>query len=286
MDSERGNWYLLTAIVLGFAIGLFYAWVIAPAEMTETHPQTLRADYKDVYRALIAYSFQATGDLERARARLELLQDENSAQLLAAQAQQILAEGGDYREARAMANLSASLLSGKPAAFQEPLPTDDPTLTAAPTLTATPFRTATQPSGENEQQTTPPATPTPGSQGSATPTATPPPPFVLKEDKSICDPSLASALIQVYALDASGEGIPGVEVVITWRDGDQERFYTGLKPEFGPGYGDFVMTPGETYTLTIPGSSVRVTGIRAEECFPEQGPAYWGSWQVIITYQD
>lgn len=283
MESGRGHWYLLTAIILGFGMGLFYAWVISPVQMKETHPYTLRPDYKDIYRALVAFSYQATGDLTRAQARLDLLRDDDPAQVLAGEAQQILAEGGDYREARALANLSASLLSGQPVNTRTSVPTEASNRTPAvpspepPDLTVTPGEETLTP----EPTTSATVTRTP--QFTATATATQAPPFVLKEEKAICDPSLTTSLIQVYALDASGEGVPGVEVVITWEE-DQERFFTGLKPEFGVGYGDFEMSQGVTYTLTVPGTSVRVTGIEVQECETDEDTTYWGSWQVILTH--
>ena len=41
-------------------------------------------------------------------------------------------------------------------------------------------------------------------------------------------------------------------------DGGEERFYTGLKPEIGLGYGDFMLGPGITYTLHISGGGQAV----------------------------
>ena len=34
---------------------------------------------------------------------------------------------------------------------------------------------------------------------------------------------------------------PSVELVVTWDEGE-DHFFTGLQPELGLGYGDFLMT--------------------------------------------
>ena len=79
MREERGSWYLLTGLVIGIVLGLLYAWVVSPIEYVDTSPNTLRSDYQDTYRLNIALAYQATGDLARAQARLNLLGDEDSA---------------------------------------------------------------------------------------------------------------------------------------------------------------------------------------------------------------
>jgi len=290
MNSDRGNWYLLTAIILGMGLGLIYSWVISPTVLKETHPHILRSDYKDVYRSLIASAFQANGDLPRARARLALLKDEDAAYVLAAQAQWILAEGGDYEKARALANLSAALL-GNVQAADSPTPSAiPPILTSTPppplTFTATPI-----PLGSTIVTTTPGenfATSTFAPIPTFTPTATATPilPFILQDHNAICDPMLTTPLIQIYAIDREGEGIPGVEVLVTWGDNEQESFFTGLKPEFGLGYTDFEMTPGVEYTVEFLNSGLKVPGIEVQECSGEQGEEYGGSWQIFVTHPD
>ena len=79
MNEERGSWYLLTAVILGIALGLWYSWVGSPAEYVDTAPDSLRTDFKDVYRVTIASAYAATGDIARAKARLALLGDDDPA---------------------------------------------------------------------------------------------------------------------------------------------------------------------------------------------------------------
>ncbi len=89
--EDRGPWYLLTGLVLGAFLGLMYAWLVQPTQYTDTKPASLRADFKDRYRALIASAYMSNGDLVRAKARLELLQDADLYRMLSEQAQRTLA---------------------------------------------------------------------------------------------------------------------------------------------------------------------------------------------------
>ncbi len=57
-------------------------------------------------------------------------------------------------------------------------------------------------------------------------------------------------LIQVLVYDAAEQGVPSVEVVVTW-EGGENHFFTGLKPEMGLGYADFRMAADTVYTLRL-----------------------------------
>ena len=35
-DEERGHWYLLTGLILGFVLGLLYAWLVQPVKFVDT----------------------------------------------------------------------------------------------------------------------------------------------------------------------------------------------------------------------------------------------------------
>src|SRR5512146_689064 len=108
-EDNRGPWYLLTGLVLGLAIGLLISWVLAPTKYVDTAPFSLRSDYKDGYRSLIAAAYQSDGDLGRARSRLDLLQDGDPLQALVAQAQRSVAAGQPADDSRALAILAAAL---------------------------------------------------------------------------------------------------------------------------------------------------------------------------------
>ena len=68
-------WEVIPVLAVGIGLGLLYAWMIAPVRYINTMPDTLRSDFKDQYRILIAASYSATHDLTRAKSRLELLGD-------------------------------------------------------------------------------------------------------------------------------------------------------------------------------------------------------------------
>jgi hypothetical protein len=292
MREERGPWYLLTGLVIGAIIGLVYAWRVAPVKYVDTSPATLRQDFKEQYRALIASAYSADGDLARAQARLNLLKDPNSAQTVAIQAQQALAGGRPVAEAHALGLLAVALSQNDKStasALESSLPT---TTTPAPTESETPFPVTATPT-----ITRPTVTPSPMAVISATlpateavitlPTIPPTPtsgaPYVLSgEPKQVCDATLKRPLIMVEAKDAAGQPVPGVEVIVTW-SGGEDHFFTGLKPEHGPGYGDYVMTQDVTYTVHVADGGQPVPGLKTSQCQGSGGSQFLGSWSLVFV---
>jgi len=123
-EDERGNWYLVTGLILGILLGVIYSKWIQPVQYTDTSPASLLAESKEDYRILVAAAYEANGDLVRAKARLGLLKDENSYRAVAEQAQNMLADGGSAEEARALGILAVAL--------GEELPTVEPIQTLVP----------------------------------------------------------------------------------------------------------------------------------------------------------
>jgi hypothetical protein len=278
MDQNRGNWYLLTALILGLILGVVYSWVISPVSQVDTHPSLLRTDYKDIYRSLISRAYQSNNNLPRAEARLELMGDDEPALALAAQAQRFLAEGGDNKMAIILANLSAAIQNAELA--NNPIP---PTVTAAPDPEITP--TASTETGENGGNSPEvPAVTIEHQDWTPTPAPTESPPFILQDSSPICDPTLGESLIQVIATNGAGDGIPGVAIQIALGNDPNEVFYTGLKPELGLGYADFSAEPGLTYQVEIPDSGLIVSEIEVPTCQTESEESYWGSWEIYITH--
>lgn len=282
IEARRPPWYLVTGLVIGIGLGLWVAWVLAPVEVVDTHPITLREEFKGEYRKLIAAAYVADGDLGRARARLALLGDPDPARTLASQAQVTLAEGGSQDEARNLGLLAAALA-------EETAPEETPQATNNPgdeeggvdPITTTPTPDTTEgPSPSGTPTRRPIQTPTPLPTRTATPT--PGAAFLVQDWAPICEESLTRPLIQVYAIDAAGQPVPGVEAVVTWVGG-ADHFFTGLKPEFGLGYADFEMTLGETYTLQLTDGGEPLTGLATQDCEGEQGERYWGSWRVTFV---
>jgi len=122
-SKKRPPWFIITGIILGLLLGLAYAWWINPIILENAHPSSLEADEKETYRAIIAQAYMATGNLERAKQRLELLNDRDITYTLGAQAQRALADGeGD--QAYALALLASALqLNEIPTATLESIPT-------------------------------------------------------------------------------------------------------------------------------------------------------------------
>jgi hypothetical protein len=120
-EERRGPWYLITGIILGVALGLVYAWLVSPIAYVDTPPVSLRADYKDQYRTLIALAYASNGDLGRARARLALLGDPDPGPLVASQATRAAAQNHPLSEIQALALLAEAL--GSPVELLASTPT-------------------------------------------------------------------------------------------------------------------------------------------------------------------
>ena len=271
--ERRGSWYLLTGAVLGVAMGLFYSWVISPVKYVDAPPYALRADYKEEYRALVAAAFMYSNDLLRAQDRLKELKDDNPAQSIAMQAQRALADGRPEAEVRALGLLATALA-------QNSIP-------SAPTPVI-PIQSTSNPAAAQQENS-----PSIAVLPTAVPSATSPPlstaisnpisgtPFILQDSKLVCNIDQPDPLIQVEVLDADGQPIPGVELVVTWEEGE-DHFFTGLQPELGVGYGDFLMTPNVVYNVHLADGSQEASDLTASECVAEDGSRYWGSWMLTF----
>lgn len=302
MSEARGHWYLLTGLLIGLALGIYYAWELSPLEYVDTPPSSLRADFKDEYRYLIAASYRATGNLDRARARLSLLGDPDPVIALGEQAQRMLAASAPAGAIRLVADLAEALLNPALASSSEsliqplptesaaqpvlpadtPLPTDatspfEPILAPTETPSPSPTLTPTATPGRGTRTATPTRTPrnsptpipTATVRPSLTPTATPGLPFQLTDQSTFCD-AARPGLLQVILENAAGNPASGIELTVTWLGGE-ETFYTGLKPELGFGYADFAMTPGIEYALSLSGGVTRITGLQTSPCNADSG---------------
>ncbi len=283
MSGPRAFLLPIVGLLLGFAAGLLFSWGVSPVRYVDASPASLRADFKDQYRGLIAAAFQVDGDRGRAAVRLALLGDADPAGALAAQAQRSLAEGVPEAQARALANLAASLSGGAPAVTDTPAPQGAVTVTESPvplpTSTSAPGSVAS-PGASPTGGSVSPAPSTPLPTRTATPTAGPP--FALEKKSQVCDATLGAPLLQVEVRDAAGHPVPGVQVNVTW-EGGEDDFFTGLKPEIDAGYGDFSMTPGVAYTLRLGDGGQTVGDLASMDCSASDGSSFAGGWMLVFT---
>lgn len=271
MNERRGSLYLLTGLVLGLAIGLVYSLVIQPVQYTDLSPALLSPADKDQYRALIAVAYLANRDLVRARARLALLKDDDPYGALAAQAQRWLAEGKPAEEARALGLLAADLAQAQ-ATLLAPTVATAASFNQPPVSTALPSPSLVATLPPAETLSAPSAT-----LASPQPTSPPQKPFILRKRETVCDPALGKGLIIVYVWDAEGNELPGIEIIVNW-EGGENRFFTGLKPEFGLGYADFTMQEGIVYSVRIASGGEPVFNLSAPTCTAANGETFLGVW--------
>lgn len=288
---KRFPWDFLLALLAGLGLGLAYAWTISPLRLTDSEPSVLRADFKDQFRSVIAASYAATGNLPRAQARLSLLGDPDPIEALNAQAQRTISSG-DFAGADQLAALASGLENGTnqpPQVFitstleaSKPLNVEATvTLLPSPEV-APPELTGTPEIFETQIVETQPVlnTPTPR------PTRTPPPtqgaPFRLIGQDTVCDPNLPERLLQVIVFNSSRRQLPGIRIVITWDTGGEE-FFTGLKPELGNGYADFVMFPDTSHAVQLALGSDIATDLVPPACRAPNGETYLGGYK--LTFQ-
>jgi hypothetical protein len=285
MTIKRFPWILLLAIAVGFGLGLAYAWVLSPVQYVDAEPNILRADFKDHFRSAIAAAYASTADLERARARLALLDDPEPSQALSAQAQRMLA-AEESSEAIQQVALLASALQGQ-VAFSSPTtissaPTNISELSIQPASTGTVIVETPEPTMTGEPTATPIPLQTPTPRPSRTPTPTLGAPYQLVGQDTICESELAEGLLQIVVTDTRRQQIPGVEIIITW-NGGEEHIYTGLKPELGHGYADFLMAPDVIYSVRMADGGTPASEVSAPTCTAIGGSTYFGGQR--ITFQ-
>jgi hypothetical protein len=132
-----------------------------------------------------------------------------------------------------------------------------------------------------------PAIPSPSPTGILTSTVPPPTAtpsfFVLISQEIICDPESAPGFTRIQIQDNMGLPLAGVEVRVTSENG-QQHVFSGLKPELGDGYADFILSPGITYSLKVIPSNQVIDGIQIPECRSERGQMYGGGYTLFFGH--
>jgi hypothetical protein len=118
------------------------------------------------------------------------------------------------------------------------------------------------------------------------PTYTPIPaqgaPYTLVQQEPVCDPNLHPGLLQITLLDARRRQVSGIEIIVTWADGE-DRFFTGFKPELGNGYADFIMQSETIYSIRVVKGGALVANISTPPCTDPNGVNYIGG--LLLTFQ-
>lgn len=294
MNDRRGSWYLLTGLLLGIGIGIGIAWGMPQAQPIDTSPASLRYDFKDEYRYLIAAAYTVSGDLGRAQARLATLNEPDPLRSLGEQAQRMLAQNVSMERVRILANLSEAIQS-QPQAIPSPeggadFPSpvtplnntpEPPTATLAPEPLEAAADSRFTPTPSDTPFPTLPPLPTATLRPTQTATPTPGAPFMLVSQSTDCNPS-QPGLLQVKLQNVLGQPAPGQELVITWFGGE-EHFFTGFKNEISPGYADFTLTSGIEYALSLSDGRTRITGLTAPACTDQDGKPYPGS--ILLEFR-
>lgn len=257
---------LLIGLVIGLAGSLYYAWLVDPADTQTAAPADLRTDFKEDYILMVSQAYAADGDWALAQARLNQLEDPELTNTVIAQLERYLRRGEAADVVRNLAELAKQLgAEGRALALFAPTPAMSATptaegtpavVTATPTLLPTPTASL-EPQASATPTNTPPPTPT------ASPTAVPN--YRLLSQQQFCQSYFDEPHIEVVVVDALLQEVPGVEIEVNWENGT-DHFFTGFKPEDGPGYADFKMEADVSYTLTVVGGSLPIGGLRTEPC--------------------
>lgn len=272
---------LLIGLIVGLAGSLYYAWLINPADTQTATAADLRVDYKEDYILMVSQAYAADGDWALALARLNQLDDPQLTQTVVQQLESYLRRGEPADVVRNLAELAKQLgAEGGALALFAPTPAVSATPTpegAAAVVTATPTLLPTPTTGL-EPSNTPPPTNTSVPLPTISPTAVPN--YRLLGQQQLCQPYFDKPHIEIVVVDALLQEIPGVEIMVSWAEGE-DHFFTGFKPQDGPGYADFTMEEGVSYSVSIVDGSLPVGGLSAERCPNDSG---WQGW--LLRFQN
>ncbi len=277
MQYERRKFpwvWVVLGLLLGAAGGLYYAWYLDPVDLVNVAPHQLNTEARSEYIDLVAEAYLGDQNLNAARRRLEWAGITDPGPVIAARADLLYETGGAGRTIEALAALASALGEAPQAAEVFP-----------PTLAVRPSNGTATPTFEFVPSPTPSPAPT------SVPTSAPAPPtptvviipdsaFDLVSLTTTC-PEVDGGRLDVYVTDEFGTGIPGVRIEVAGED-SRDQFYTGLQREIDPGYADFTMDPGQTYTVILAGLSEPVLGIDSGTCQADSGAFSRPNYQLIF----
>lgn len=77
MSSRRGFWFVIV-ILVGFGVGLYFAWMVYPIHIVDSTYHDLRQDYKTDYVLMVAEVYQKDRRRFDAIIRLDRLEEEST----------------------------------------------------------------------------------------------------------------------------------------------------------------------------------------------------------------
>lgn len=289
--------FVVVGIAIGLGLGLLITWQVWPVEYYDTDPVDLRNEHKDDYVVMIAAAYAQDRDLGTASLRLGELGLEDTKQTVLGLFQRY-GEAGYGEETRSLALLAydlgvtdVSLLPyiEQPTATLEPTPTEQ--VEPPPTVTPTeappePSPTPTEPPAEpTATAATPPPTATPSATATPEDTPTPLPAgdfdYQLVERSDLgCSSERDGDYILVYVRDENDRGLGGVQILVTGPE-VEDSFFTGLKPEVGSGFADFLVIASGSYSVeVVAGSSHVAEGLSFDDDCPEESPHR--AWRIVF----
>ncbi len=273
---------LLIGVALGIGAGLFYAWAVDTRVEYDTEPWQLKPSDRAQYIAAVALGFSYDSNLSRAIQRLvELRPQVDPIQEVADVACDLATTGyastsSGLRAIRSM--MQFYRLQGRSGCADSLIPFEDqatpqvvidlPTPTPLPPASKTPT-----PESVVRPSPTPPRV--------IAPTVQPQSDYIIAAINTFCATG-SSGVIEVFVQDFNGQGVPGQAVRARWDEGS-DTFFTGLKPERGPGYADFQMEAGKGYIVEMPGRSDPTSQpLVAAPCVTEGGDEAISSYRVFF----
>jgi hypothetical protein len=299
---KRGHLlFVLVGIVAGLILGLFLTWQVWPVEYYDTDPVDLRQEHKDDYVVMIAAAYAQDRDLGLASLRLGHLELEDAKQSVLGLFQRY-GEAGYSEETRSLAQLAYDLgvtdvallpyleeptPTASTIPSPEPTPTEVPTTAVVPTVTPVePTPTPTEPPAEptataTQPPPTPTYTPTTPLEDTPTPTVATDFDYQLVEQSDLgCSSDRDGDYILVYVRDENDRGVAGVKILVKG-PGVEDWFFTGLKPEIGPGVADYLVAAPGSYTVQAAEGRSQVTqGLSFAADCPAATPHR--SWRVVF----
>ena len=271
----------------GICLGLILTWASVPTA-TPGKAAVLRGVEPELYAALVAQAWSVDGDHDRAEGRLEasnpgVIPAQHMADMACrlAATDFVTSPGGlaalrsmmDFYQREGRGSCADKLM---PALEMDSLLLSDSSPTPLPSATLAP---------------PPSKTPAPLVTALASPTATSAPTvtagplreFALVGLGAFCDAE-RPALLAVYVQERNGRGIPGMALRVRW-DSGEDRFFSGLKPELGLGYADFVMQVDEQYHVDMPGRAESSPVFATGDCVDE-GETAMRSWRAVFRPAD